>query len=577
MPSNGARAWLMTPPDPRTWARRHALEARAAATVRALARAPRVHFEAGHPWNGDRALPDGAPHLQTQPGLDDLPAYRALADALAQRLLHSDVELHQSISPADSPEAALIFEWLEQWRTESLAPGHWPGMRSNLLRRFDQWLFLYQGSGLLETRTGQHLFCLALMVHSRLFDVRIPERLEDLIESAHYRMGPILAPPLARLRRLRTDQAAYGVVARSLSITMAQWFHELIAREKQRPARRHLDFSVSLLPNDSGDEARVETWAGMTRLVSGASDYAVWTRRHDQVLEAASQVRAALLREFRQTLDREVARQDWSLARLVQTLQRVLHRPQPTGHRFGQEEGLIDGRRLAQLVSSPHDHRVFFTPGEEPVARARITLLLDCSGSMKQYGLQLALLMDLLGRAFERADIPFELLGFTTRTWNGGRPAREWSVTARKTHPPGRLNELQHLIFRSSDMSRQQGRLGLAAVMKPDLFREGVDGEAVQWACERLLLQPETERRILWVVSDGGPMDSATQLANPPGFLDAHLRQVVHHHMREHGIEILGIGIGQDLSGYYPHSVGLDLETGLSMQSLLTLIRTLAR
>ncbi|MGB7525321.1 MAG: cobalt chelatase [Castellaniella sp.] len=568
----------MAAPETRDWARRHALEARTAATVRALSRQPRVHFEAGRPWNGDTPLPNGAPHLQTQPGLDDPPAYRALADALALRLLRSDARLHRDRSPAQDPVAALIFEWLEQWRVEALAPERWPGMRGNLRRRFEQWLFLFQGSGLIETRTGQHLFCLALMARSRLFDEPIPERLEDLIESARYRMGPVLAAPLARLRRLREDQAAYAPVAAELAAALARWFQDLIGKEKKRPPKRHLDFSVTLLPpaGDEGEAAGQGMGGAFVEEAAG-SGYAVWTRRHDRIVEAAGLVRTALLQDYRRRLDEEIARLPWSLSRLVQALRRALFRPQPSGRLFGQDEGLIDGHRLAQLISSPDDHRVFFRERDEPVAQARIALLLDCSGSMRHHGPRLALLMDLLARVFSRAEVPFELLGFTTGAWNGGRPAREWQAARGRPAHPGRLNELQHLVFWSESMPRQQGRLSLTAVMKPELFREGIDGEAVQWACERLLARRDERRRILWVVSDGGPMDSATSLANPPGFLDAHLRQVVRHYTRERGVEILAIGVNQDLSGYYPHSIGLDLEGGVTMQALQALIGTLSR
>ncbi|CAM5204627.1 Aerobic cobaltochelatase subunit CobT [Castellaniella denitrificans] len=567
----------MTAPEIRDRARRHALEARTAATIRALSRQPRVHFEAGRPWNGDTPLPNGAPHLQTQPGLDDPPAYRALADALALRLLRSDARLHQDRIPLLDPVAALIFEWLEQWRVEALAPKRWPGMRGNLRRRFEQWLSLFQGSGLIETRAGQHLFCLALMARSRLFDEPVPERLEDLIESARYRMGPLLAGPLARLRRLREDQAAYATVAAELAAALARWFQDLAGKEEKRPPKRHLDFSVALLPPEGDEgEAAGQAAGGSSAEEAAGSGYAVWTRRHDRVVAAADLVRPALLRDYRRRLDEEVARLPWSLDRLAQALKRLLFKPRSEGRLFGQEEGLIDGRRLAQLIGSPDDHRVFFRERDEPVAQARIALLLDCSGSMRHHGIRLALLMDLLARVFGRADVPFELLGFTTGAWNGGRPAREWQAARGRPEHPGRLNELQHLVFWSQDMPRRQGRLNLTAVMKPELFREGIDGEAVQWACERLLARQDGQRRILWVVSDGGPMDGATALANPPGFLDAHLRQVVRHYTRERGVEILGIGVNQDLSGYYPHSVGLDLDGGITMQALLALIRTLA-
>jgi cobalamin biosynthesis protein CobT len=70
-------------------------------------------------------------------------------------------------------------------------------------------------------------------------------------------------------------------------------------------------------------------------------------------------------------------------------------------------------------------------------------------------------------------------------------------------------------------------------------------------------------------------MDSATTLANPPGFLDAHLREVVRHYTHERGVEILAVGVNQDLSGYYPHSIGLNLDGGVTMQALQALIRTL--
>lgn len=563
-------------PEVQDWSRRHALEARTAATARALSARPRIHFEAGHPWDGDRPLPGGAPHLQVQPGLDDAPAYRALADALALRLLLSDDQLHQDTVPQTDPVATLVFDWLEQWRSESLAPARWPGMRGNLQRRFDQWCFLFEGAGLLETRTGQHLLCFALMAHSRLFGVPIPERLEDLTESARHRMSGLLAAPLAQLGRCRTDQQAFGQLARTLALNVAHWFDDLIRQERQRAPRRHLDFSVALLDSEASDEAAGAAVAGgAPAAIQGAASYAIWSRRHDRVDEAASLVRPALLLEYRRRLDVQLAHQVWSLTRLVQALWRALARPQPRGRLFAQEEGHIDGRRLAQLVSSPHNHRVFYQQREEPTPQASITLLLDCSGSMRHHGMVLALLMDILGRVFERAGIPHEFLGFTTATWNGGLPAREWAAAGRRPSPPGRLNATQHLIFRSLAMTRQQSRLGLTTALRPELFREGVDGEAVQWACERLQAQTDARRKILWVVSDGGPMDSATALANPPGFLDAHLRRVVQHQMRDGGVEILGIGVGQDLSAYYPHSIGLDLDKGLSMTALLALIRTL--
>ena len=99
----------------------------------------------------------------------------------------------------------------------------------------------------------------------------------------------------------------------------------------------------------------------------------------------------------------------------------------------------------------------------------------------------------------------------------------------------------------------------MAALLKADLFREGIDGEAVDWAVARMAGRAE-QRRWLLVVSDGSPMDTATHLANDRHYLDHHLRQVVQRHEASGAVEIGGIGVGLDLSPYYSRSQALDLS-----------------
>ena len=84
-------------------------------------------------------------------------------------------------------------------------------------------------------------------------------------------------------------------------------------------------------------------------------------------------------------------------------------------------------------------------------------------------------------------------------------------------------------------------------------MRENIDGEAVQWAASRLLRQPE-QRRILIVLADGAPHDEATQTANGRGLLEQHLLQVTEQLECHSPIELLGIGLGHDLSRYYSRS-----------------------
>ena len=116
------------------------------------------------------------------------------------------------------------------------------------------------------------------------------------------------------------------------------------------------------------------------------------------------------------------------------------------------------------------------------------------------------------------------------------------------------------MVFKSADTTWRRARSDIAALLKPDLFREGIDGEAVGWACRRLDGRGE-ERRMLFVISDGCPMDGATNMANDVHYLDNHLREIVLGQERAGRIAVFGIGVGLDLSPYYARSQALDLST----------------
>jgi cobaltochelatase CobT len=87
------------------------------------------------------------------------------------------------------------------------------------------------------------------------------------------------------------------------------------------------------------------------------------------------------------------------------------------------------------------------------------------------------------------------------------------------------LNEVLHLVFKAAETPWRRARRDLAAMLKEDAFREGIDGEALQWAAQRLRARSE-RRKLLIAISDGCPMDAATGLANDPHFLDRHLQEV---------------------------------------------------
>jgi len=105
----------------------------------------------------------------------------------------------------------------------------------------------------------------------------------------------------------------------------------------------------------------------------------------------------------------------------------------------------------------------------------------------------------------------------------------------------------------------------VAALQLDNLFREGVDGEAVLWAHQGLPGRGEA-RKLLLGVSDGSPMDSATSLANDMRYLDQHLRDAVQAVECAGLVQISAAGVALDLSRYHRRSHGIDLEASSANQ-----------
>ena len=143
-----------------------------------------------------------------------------------------------------------------------------------------------------------------------------------------------------------------------------------------------------------------------------------------------------------------------------------------------------------------------------------VTLLLDNSGSMRGRPITVAATCaDILARTLERCGVKVEILGFTTRAWKGGQSRETW-LQAGKPANPGRLNDLRHLIYKAADAPWRRARKNLGLMMREGLLKENIDGEALDWAHQRLLGRPE-QRRILMMISDGAPVDDSTLSVNP--------------------------------------------------------------
>ncbi|ASL42028.1 Aerobic cobaltochelatase subunit CobT [Burkholderia sp. AD24] len=537
-----------------------------AAAARAFTGDAQLHYRAGRLCRGLRPLPLHAPHLRTDPQVDDLASLRGAADGAALRLTHSDATLHASLCPTE-PVERLLFELFEQLRCEALAPVAMPGLVHNLRHRFESWSRAFCRAGLADGHLGILLYTVAQIVWSRLSGWPVLEESEGLIEATRAAITPTLGVPLAALRRHRAEQGGFALhaleLARLVGVMMREARGQSAEEEEDAPED---DEAVRVMfalwfDSDAGEQVDMGLAAtGDSRVLREASQrYQAYTTRYDSEFVPATGIRSELLAQYRDQLDQRIVAQRINVPRLAYALKAALALPRRDGWSFGEEQGRVDGRRLAQLVSSPGERRLFLLDRYRPVADCVVSFLIDCSGSMRAHIEAVAVLVDVLTRALDQAGVATEVLGFSTGAWNGGRARLDWLASGRLLHP-GRLNEIAHLVFKDAATSWRRARTNLAALFKADLFREGVDGEAVDWACTRLRARAEP-RRILLVISDGSPMDSATAQVNDAYYLDNHLKQVVARNEAARDVDVLGLGVGLDLSAYYRRCLAVDLST----------------
>ncbi len=181
-----------------------------------------------------------------------------------------------------------------------------------------------------------------------------------------------------------------------------------------------------------------------------------------------------------------------------------------------------------------------------------VTLLVDHSGSLRgDIACLTASTAGAISLCLTCAGTRHEVLGFTTRSWHGGMSRGRWLKMGGAY--PGRLCDLLHVVHRPFDASRELSEEAMQRMTLPGFCKENIDGEAIEWASERLRSAKAT-RRVLIVLSDGAPVDDATLLANYPEILTNHLEAVTEAIVREGVIELYAISPSPEhwLPWYYP-------------------------
>jgi cobaltochelatase CobT len=440
--------------------------------------------------------------------------------------------------------AGCWFDRLIEARAEALGADWLPGMASNLKGRF--------AAEMLEAeRVSLTLF---LGLSGRLPAITDDPGLNGLEE--------ILTPLRPHIR----DPQAFAELARMLCMTLAEPLAQAIDTEisagKGSPSVLQLDDKTSPPKvSQTDDDDTTATSRGETATGDAvpdlppalAWDYRIFSREHDRLLSPEDLAGSVALLQWRAALDQRVSSYQHWVARLAHRLQRQILERQRRNWAFDQESGVIDGRRLTRLACRTDQPSIFKLESESPFRKTAVTLLLDNSGSMRGHSIEItAMTADILARTFERCGIKVEILGYTTAPSRNNPVTQAW-IDAGQPSGVGRINALRLMVYKAMDQPWRRARMGLGLMLDEALLQENIDGEALAFAAQRLLMRPEP-RKMLIVISDGAPMEPDTLIANSRDYLERHLHQVVAWIQNKTAIELHAIGIGHDVTRFYPSS-----------------------
>ncbi len=284
------------------------------------------------------------------------------------------------------------------------------------------------------------------------------------------------------------------------------------------------------------------------------STYKAYTNQFDETVVADELCDPVELDRLRGVLDKHLQNSQVIISKLANRLQRKLLAQQNRTWEFDLEEGTLDTSRLTSVIMDPFHPLAFKQEKDTDFRDTVVSLLIDSSGSMRGRSITIAAMCaDILGRTLERCSVKVEILGFTTRAWRGGQSRELW-LQQGKSAQPGRLNDLRHIIYKAADMTWRRARNNLGLMMREELLKENIDGEALLWAHGRIVNRPE-DRKILMVISDGLPVDNSTLLVNPSNYLEQHLKYAIDKIENHSPVELVAIGIGHDVTHHYRRAV----------------------
>lgn len=520
-----------------------------------------------------------------------LASLRGTADRFALRSRFHDETLHLRNRPSTGI-AQELFDWVEESRVAAIGSHLMRGVQHNLSAQLDQYC-QDKGYAAVELAEDAPLGeAVGLLVREKLIGEPVPSTAQAILDPWRDYIEQRIGDRLDDVSQVIFDQSAFMDVTRELIADLGltdDWGEEGSSddadesesdTEEMEPeggddsadseAGQDGDLTdaiegevpvdidaMDMVEADGSDDesgAPPDMLPDKSWLRPKTTDYKAYTTAFDEVVVADQLCDAEELDRLRGVLDAHLQNSQIIISKLANRLQRKLMAQQNRTWEFDLEEGTLDTSRLPGIIIDPFSSLAFKQEKETKFRDTVVSLLIDSSGSMRGRSISIAAMCaDILGRTLERCTVKVEILGFTTRAWRGGQARESW-LQQGKPQQPGRLNDLRHIIYKAADTPWRRARRNLGLMMREELLKENIDGEALLWAHSRIVGRPE-DRRIMMVISDGLPVDNSTLLVNSSNYLEQHLKYAIDKIENFSDVELVAIGIGHDVTHHYRRAV----------------------
>lgn len=527
---------------------------------------------------------------------EDLTILRGQADLLALKIKNHDQLIHKKYLPS-SPQAQKLYNAIEEARIEAVGAIDMPGCASNLNARNIAGYRNSTLNNITQKDEAPIAEAISLIIREKLTGFAPPHNTSKFVDLWRPHINDKALNELDKLKDSIFDQDAFAskipelLNALDIATTLGEGDpssskDETGESEVEGSEHENTELSDEFDPDetemldeeitddlidlddlegfeDEGEDSSAPDNRGEieeTKQNTRQPPYKVYTTEYDEIISAEEIADIDELDRLRNYLDKQISNLQGVVARLANKLQRKLMAQQNRSWDFDLEEGILDTARLVRVVTDPMHPLSFKMERDTDFRDTVVTLLIDNSGSMRGRPIMVAATCaDILTRTLERCGVKAEVLGFTTKAWKGGQSRELWTNSG-KPMRPGRLNDLRHIIYKSADAPWRRSKRNLGLMMKEGILKENIDGEALEWAYERMQKRQE-QRKIMMVISDGAPVDDSSLSVNSGNYLELHLKKVINKIETDKDIELIAIGIGHDVTRYYKRAVTIiDVE-----------------